>query len=74
MGNESPRAAIADSITAWAARIGEGLDDLDEEGRREIVRLVLEGVHIDEDGYVRMEVVLAPSPIACRRAVLHKLR
>ena len=53
-------AAIADSITAWAQRIGAGLHDLDDGGRREVIRLVLEGVRLEDNGGVRLDVVFTP--------------
>ena len=46
------RAGLVDSVRAWAARIGEGIEDLDLEGRKEIARLVLDGVEVDADGGV----------------------
>ena len=41
------RAGPVDTVTAWAARIVDGIDALDHGGRKEIVRLVLDGVEVD---------------------------
>ena len=46
------RAQVVDSITAWAARIADGIEDLDLDGRKEIARLVLDGVEVDAAGSV----------------------
>ena len=46
------RAGLVDSITAWAARIADGIEDLDLEGRKEIARLVLDGVEVSAAGNV----------------------
>ena len=56
------RAQTANTVTAWAARIGEGLDDLDDDGRREVLRQVLESGTIDSSNSVRLHFVLAPQP------------
>ena len=56
------RAGVANTVTAWAARIGEGLDDLDDDGRREVLRLVLESGTIDRNNSVRLHFVLASQP------------
>ena len=56
------RVELADSVRAWVTRILEGLDELDDEGRRDLLRLILDGATIDEDGCIRMTVVLAPQP------------
>ena len=59
---DEERAQVQNTVKAWAARIGEGLDDLDSEGRREVLRLVVEGGTIDRDNYIRLYFVLASQP------------
>ena len=56
------RAGVANTVTAWAARIGEGLDDLDDDGRREVLRQVVESVTIDRTNFLRLHFVLASQP------------
>ena len=51
---EWDRQAVADSITAWAGKLAERIGDLDAEGRRDVLRLVLEAVTIDGDDRVRL--------------------
>ena len=46
------RAGLFDSVKAWAARIADGIDALDFDGRREIVRLVVEAVEVTGAGAV----------------------
>ena len=48
------RAGLVDSVTAWAARISDGIEGLDHDGRREIVRLILDGIEIDRAGLVKL--------------------
>ena len=56
------RARTANTVVAWAARIGEGLDDLDSEGRREVLRQVVESGTIDRNNSVRLHFILASQP------------
>ena len=46
------RAGVLDSVKAWAARIADGIADLDHDGRKEIVRLVVDAVEVDGAGSV----------------------
>ena len=56
------RPELADSVRAWVTRISESLDELDDEGRWDLLRLILDGATIDRDGELRLTVVLAPQP------------
>ena len=54
---EYDRLAVADSITAWAGCIAEKLDDLDDKGRRDVIRQVVETITLDGDNQVRLTFV-----------------
>ena len=60
------RAQTANTVKAWAARIAAGLDDLDDDGRREVLRQVVESGTIDRDNYIRLNFVLASPPTSRR--------
>ena len=47
-----------DSVREWVGRIGDRLADLDDEGRREVLRLVLEDVIVGGDDTLRLNFVL----------------
>ena len=64
------RAAVADSISAWARGISEGLDSLDGEARREVLRQILQKVTIDRQGLVRSHFVYDPTTTGSRRGTL----
>ena len=58
-------------VVEWVSRIGDGLDDLPDEERREVLRLLLEGVTIDRENNVNLtlaipteEFVLIETPIS----------
>ena len=46
-----------ENIVTWAERMGDSLDDLFDDGRREVLQLLLDGVTIDRDSNV--EITLA---------------
>ena len=48
---------LMENILAWAEKMGSRLDDLSDEGRKEVLQLVLEGATIDRD--YRVEITLA---------------
>ena len=52
------RQALSDSVSAWAQRIGDGLDALDLPARREVLRQVLEKVTLDRHGVLTSYFVL----------------
>ena len=49
--------ALMEAVLAWAGEVGEGLDELAPEQRREVLQLVVEQVMIDRDN--NMDVTLA---------------
>ena len=49
--------ALVEAVLAWARGVGEGLDELAPEQRREVLQLVVEQVMIDRDN--NMDVTLA---------------
>ena len=48
---------LMEDIVTWAEKMGDRLDDLSDEGRREVLQLLLDGVSIDRDNNV--EITLA---------------
>ena len=50
--------ALMESVLAWAEKIGEGLDDLPPQQRREVLQLVLDEVTIDRDNSVRIPLAI----------------
>ena len=40
------------NIVEWAGRVGDGLDDLSPEERREVLRLIVDQIVIDRDNNV----------------------
>ena len=56
-GQESTTAQkrlLMENIVEWARTVGDGLDNLPEEGRRDLLKLLLEQVVIDKDNNVRL--------------------
>ena len=49
--------ALMEAVLAWAGEVGEGLDELAPEQRKEVLQLVVEQVMIDRDN--NMDVTLA---------------
>ena len=45
-------------VVEWVSRIGDGLDDLPDEERREVLRLLLEGVTIDRENNVNLTLAI----------------
>ncbi|MDE2843245.1 MAG: recombinase family protein [Chloroflexota bacterium] len=48
----------AERVVEWAERIGNGLDDLPQEERREVLRLLLDGATIDKDNRVNLTLAI----------------
>ena len=46
---QAGRVELAERVLEWAERIGDGLDDLPQEQRREVLRLLLEEVTINRE-------------------------
>ena len=45
-------------VVEWVSRIGDGLDDLPDEERREVLRLLLEGVTIDRNNNLNLTLAI----------------
>ncbi len=48
----------AERVVEWAERIGDGLDDLSQEERREVLRLLLDGATIDKHNRVNLTLAI----------------
>ena len=66
---------LMENIVEWARTVGDGLDDLPDEGRRDLLKLLLEQVVIDRDNNVRLtlgipteNLVSIANPPTARRA------
>ena len=72
---------LMENIVEWAERMGGTLDDLSDQGRREVLELLLDGVTIDRennlqitlavpmDEFVSIEPPVSTSPFTTRRGV-----
>ena len=58
----SSHEGVAAAIREWADTINQGLDDLSDSERQEVLRLVMDGATIDKDNNVTLRV-LVPSPL-----------
>ena len=45
---------LMENIVEWAARFGQELDDLPDEQRRDVLRLIVEEIVVDGDNNVRI--------------------
>ena len=52
------RRAALEQVDAWARRVGEGLDDLPDEQRRELLNLLLEEAAIDGENRVTLTLAI----------------
>ena len=76
---QSERRELAERVLEWAEWIGDGLDELPLEERREVLRLLLDGATIDKNNQVNLTLAIptedflsiaGPEPItACTRCV-----
>ena len=55
---ESEKRALMESVLVWAGEIGQGLEDLSPERRRELLQLIVEEVAIDRDANVRITLAI----------------
>ncbi len=64
------RVEMGNTITAWAGRIGEGIDTLDDKGKQGIIRLVVDHATLSRDNLltIAFAVGLVPGTWACRWA------
>ena len=63
--------ALGEHVVEWANRVGDGLDDLPQEKRRDVLRLLLDEVTIDGENNVNFtlavpteELVSIGSPVS----------
>ena len=52
------RRAVLEQVEAWARRVGEGLDDLPDEERRELLNLLLDEATIDGENKVTLTLAI----------------
>ena len=52
------RMELAEKVLEWAERIGDGLDDLPQEQRREVLRLLLEEVTINRENNLNFTLAI----------------
>ena len=55
---ETEKRRAMEHVVQWVSRIGDGLDDLPDEGRREVLRLLLDGVTIDGENNVNLTLAI----------------
>ena len=55
---ETEKRRAMEHVVQWVSRIGDGLDDLPDEGRREVLRLLLDGVTIDRENNVNLTLAI----------------
>ena len=55
---QSERRALAEHIVEWARRAGDRLDGLSDEGRREVLQLLLDGATIDKHNNVNLTLAI----------------
>ena len=53
----SEKRNVMENFVAWADKMGDRLDDLTEEGRREVLQFLLDGASIDGD--YKVQITLA---------------
>ena len=52
------RRELAERVLEWAERMGDGLDDLPDAERREVLHLFLDGVTIDRENNVNLTLAI----------------
>ena len=55
---QSERRELAERVVEWAEWVGDGLDDLPQEERREVLRLLLDGATIDKHNQVNLTLAI----------------
>ena len=55
-GSESRR--LMETVLAWARKVGQGLDELTDEQRKEVLQVVLEQVVIDRENNVDITLAI----------------
>ena len=69
---------LAERVVEWAERMGDGLDDLPDAERREVLQLFLDGVTIDRENNVNLTLAIPTedlasieTPVSVRRCKTH---
>ena len=55
---------LAERVVEWAERMGDGLDDLPDVERREVLQLFLDGVTIDRENNVNLTLAIPTEDLA----------
>ena len=55
---QSERRELGERVVEWAEWVGDGLDDLPQEERREVLRLLLDGATIDKNNRVNLTLAI----------------
>ena len=55
---QTERRELAERVVEWAERIGDGLDDLPQGKRREVLRLLLDGATIDRHNSINLTLAV----------------
>ena len=55
---QAEKPVLGKHIVEWARRAGDRLDDLSDKGRREVLRLLLDGATIDRDNKVNLTLAI----------------
>ena len=78
-GTSAEKRILMENIVTWAEMMGDSLDDLSDEGRREVLELLLDGVSIDRDNNVQItlavpteDVLSIGSPVSNFRCRTHR--
>ena len=61
---QADKRLLAEHVVEWAHRVGEGLDDLPDMERREVLRLVLNEVTIDGENNVSLTLAIPTDDLA----------
>ena len=56
--SEAERRAMLEYVVEWAGKVGDRLDDLPEQERREMLQLLLDGVVIDSENNVNLTLAI----------------
>ena len=55
---QAEKRALAEHVVEWARRVGDRLDGLSDEGRREVLQLLLDGATIDRHNNVNLTLAI----------------
>ncbi|MDD9995897.1 MAG: hypothetical protein OXS35_09200 [Dehalococcoidia bacterium] len=55
---EAEKRRVMEHVVEWARRAGDRLDGLSDEGRREVLQLLLDGATVDRDNRVNLTLAI----------------